>query len=546
LSAPGHAAVTFQAANHSLFASASEPGPLFDDDSDSGNHTLAGYTHDLSGQRGSLDGDYASADADLTVDYSLTAAGFTVTADGGTVSRTTGPNSPGSFWAGQGGSGFNVFFQITDESMNFSLTGLIDATGSNGDANAGSSASVRLEKDGSPDIDIVFVQTDNIAGAVAVNAVGVLTPGDYQLNVDTDSLALRPQNAGSGPAADFEATFDNLALSVTVIPEPTTAAFLGIAGLTLLGRSRGRPRSCGAGKRGKTPFPPQKPFHSAAGWAALVALAGVSPDAVSSTIYTTYQNGQTLAAINTDTGTVNVIGNFGYSSTFGNAFDRDGTLYATTASSTLATVNLTTGAATVLGNLPSSAYAIDFDSAGRLYLLAWNGTLYQLNKTDGSVLATIGATGVSNTMDIAIDSQDRLYATVSNRLYRIDSTDGSVISSVALGGVNNVMGIMFDEDDVLYATDYQSGGRLYTINLTTGQAAFASALGYDSPHGGDIYVIPEPTTAAFLGLAGLTLLGRSRGRPRSCGAGKRVSREKGSDPNATNLSRKSAPHRALR
>ena len=46
-------------------------------------------------------------------------------------------------------------------------------------------------------------------------------------------------------------------------------------------------------------------------------------------IYTTINNGTSLASIDTDTGDVTIIGPFGFGGTFGNAFDLDGTMYAT-------------------------------------------------------------------------------------------------------------------------------------------------------------------------------------------------------------------------
>ena len=205
-------------------------------------------------------------------------------------------------------------------------------------------------------------------------------------------------------------------------------------------------------------------------------------------IYTTINNGTSLASIDTDTGDVTIIGPFGFGGTFGNAFDLDGTMYATLNASRLGTVDLTTGAATVVGNLPTNMYAIEFDSAGNLYGLGWNGFLYRLDKSNGSGSA-IGYTGIRSTMDLAFDSGDRLYATVGGRLYQVDTGTGTQLSAIriTLGSAN--MGIMFDENDTLWATLYRRDSALYTLDPSTGVGTFVHNSRMYYPHGGDIYPI---------------------------------------------------------
>ena len=179
----------------------------------------------------------------------------------------------------------------------------------------------------------------------------------------------------------------------------------------------------------------------------LISLFAGSANAVA--IYTTANSGNSLATMDTLTGATSVIGNFGIGSTYGNAFDLDGTLFATTGTSTLSSVNMTTGAATVIGSLSESMYAIEIDSLGNLFGLAHSGSLYNINKSNGAG-TLIGNTGISNTMDLAFDSNDNLYATVAGSLYEIDELTASVLgtTSVSLGGAN--MGIMFDEYDTMW------------------------------------------------------------------------------------------------
>jgi len=237
-----------------------------------------------------------------------------------------------------------------------------------------------------------------------------------------------------------------------------------------------------------------------------VALVTAQGEARADTIYTTV-GGNQYGTIDTSTAAGTVIGSTGYSGTYGNAIDLDGTHYATPNSNKLGIVNTSTGAVTVLGSLPEFDYAIDFDNQGNLYGLATSGNLFLIDKTNGSSLGLVGSTGISATMDISIDSSNRLWATVGGRLYEVDKSTGAVISNIAITGSSGVigtMGLMHGTDGTAYITNYASNGNLWELNTTTGAATLVGSTGLYLPHGGDITSgnpIPEPGTFALFGAA---------------------------------------------
>ncbi len=241
--------------------------------------------------------------------------------------------------------------------------------------------------------------------------------------------------------------------------------------------------------------------------ALLTATLQSTGAASAAAIVQTCNFGNSLCSTDLGTGINTYIGNFGIGGTYGNAFDLDGTLFATTGANSLAKVNVTTGAATVLGGLSASAYAIDIDSQGRLFMLGLNGGLYQVNKSNGAG-SLIGFTGVGDVMDIAFDSLDNLYATVNGILYRINTSTGAVVSAVNTNLGGSLMGIAFDSTDTLWGTLHIAGSSLYKINTNTGIGILAFSSNINGPHGGDIYTftaVPEPNTLALISLSLLGL-----------------------------------------
>lgn len=237
-----------------------------------------------------------------------------------------------------------------------------------------------------------------------------------------------------------------------------------------------------------------------------IALQGYGVNAAASLAYHTCDYGSTLCATNTVSGVNTAIGSFGIGGTYGNAFNTSGVMYATAGSSSLATVNLSTGAATVFAALPTFGYAIDFDTANRLFFYATNGHLYRLNASTGAVLSDV-ATGLFDVMDFGFDDQNNLYAVNGdNKIYTINALTGAIVTSVATPNAN-LMGLMIDENNGVWVTQHQGNAAMLRINMTTGAVA-QSVSSVNGPHGGDIFVandVPLPPSIALVGLALLAL-----------------------------------------
>ncbi|MDM7914310.1 MAG: hypothetical protein QUU85_03465 [Candidatus Eisenbacteria bacterium] len=246
-----------------------------------------------------------------------------------------------------------------------------------------------------------------------------------------------------------------------------------------------------------------------------------------------------------------------YGGYFGYTFDLDGTIYAFPSfynnenASVFANIDMTTGAVTPIGDTPDHPYPYifagpDIDSHGNLYVTGftvappedpcnyawWGGfDLWRVNKATGA-MEWVGDTSVGewsdcipgSWMDLAFDSQDRLWTTTRNKLFLLDTTDGHVTFVTDVHGVpqDNIpgyeceddwqyielMNIAFDENDVLYASAIRGFSPctepincpVLRIDVNTGDATLIGWTWLGTPggggqnHGGDI--MPQHVTIA--------------------------------------------------
>lgn len=144
-------------------------------------------------------------------------------------------------------------------------------------------------------------------------------------------------------------------------------------------------------------------------------------------------------------------------------------------------------------------------------------TLYNLDLGTG-VASTIGSMGTDTFIDIAADSNGRLWATDigTDSLWSVDTTTGAATSVGALGfNINFAQGMDFDfSTNTLYALLYVGSGVVHytSIDLATGAATTVSPvvsgeyeMAINSP-------VPEPATMTILGLGALAAFRKRKAR----------------------------------
>lgn len=201
----------------------------------------------------------------------------------------------------------------------------------------------------------------------------------------------------------------------------------------------------------------------------------------------------------------------------GLAYDRNtSTLYGIESflGSRLFTIDPNTGARTVVGNTGINGFrGLAYDpNAKVLYASFFSGRdLYTVDTTTAAA-TFVGDIGFSNVNGLAFDpNTNTLYGTAFEELITIDTTTGAG-TSVGSTGIAGA-GAAFDADtNTLYATGANTPRVLYTINTSTGEATQIGANDISNQLGGlAVVVIPEPASAALLGLAGVALMcGRNR------------------------------------
>ena len=249
---------------------------------------------------------------------------------------------------------------------------------------------------------------------------------------------------------------------------------------------------------------------------AISALLGSA--AFASNIYITGDDGSNLYTLDPSTATSQLVGSFGQSGVYADAFDPNGNLWALTNgynSGTLATVDLATGAATLVGSGSGVAglMAMAFASNGTLYVGSWDtNALYTMDTSTGAV-ATVGSLGFTGLMGFDFDQSGDMFAIASggffgpSDLYSINLSTGAGTLVTPIAADSCLMGLSIDSSNRFLATDYCTlNSPLYQIDPATGNLTNLGSTGLAQAMGGDFNDLasvssPEPS-ALLLAVSG--------------------------------------------
>lgn len=203
----------------------------------------------------------------------------------------------------------------------------------------------------------------------------------------------------------------------------------------------------------------------------------------------------------------------------------------------LYTINRSTGVATRIGStditLSGTFWGFDFNpTVDRIRVVSDAQTSLRLNPMTGAVAGTDTNLAASGIAAVGYDRNDNNAATpttlfginvTTDSLVRIGGVDGvpspngGTVTAIGLLGLNVDTGFAaldIHSDGTAFATlttsDTPSPVSLYTINLLTGAATLVGQVGDGTFGLTGMSVIPEPASAAALGLAGLLLGARRR------------------------------------
>jgi subtilase family serine protease len=235
-------------------------------------------------------------------------------------------------------------------------------------------------------------------------------------------------------------------------------------------------------------------------------------------LYTTCDDGLSIAFMDPTTATGTKIGSMGVFAMGLTIDNSDGSFYTIADSGLaqgdigvprptqqLALLDPLTGIATRVGQpmwnwieVYAAVPALEVGNDGFVYAGGVDGRFYRINKTTGET-TLLGTQSIMMVMDYAFDSQGTLWAVAGtqNDLYTIDISTGNATFVKRISGVttigSGIMGIMFDKYDVMYGTNIAAypDAHLYLIDIAAGAATDLGALNLDQPHGGDVYLPDE-------------------------------------------------------
>ncbi|MFM9994522.1 MAG: hypothetical protein ACKVU4_01840 [Phycisphaerales bacterium] len=157
-----------------------------------------------------------------------------------------------------------------------------------------------------------------------------------------------------------------------------------------------------------------------------------------------------------------------------------GQLYGIRSNGDVLTIDRAAGAAAFVGNSGFGCNAASHDGAGAILTMDSPFQIVTVNAATGAgaVLATLSNAGVVGygPRGLAVDSTGAIWVAMSQAattgidiLARVNVSAGGY-TLVGPTGVTDIQGLAFDANDNLFALGIQSGGRLLSVNKTTGAA----------------------------------------------------------------------------
>ena len=224
----------------------------------------------------------------------------------------------------------------------------------------------------------------------------------------------------------------------------------------------------------------------------VAALVPTAADAVSvpptGTAVVTLDDGATIGTLNTSDGSTSAWVGPRHSGLYGNAFGDGGVLFGLEGGQ-LVSIDQTTGASTAIGSRQGFTYGLDRGPDGTMYAVSYGGPrgsgLYAIDTVTGT--STFVGTS-KGAMDVTFDCAGTLWGVDAGKLSAYDLTTGAVTRSITLTGdpaPSSVMGLFTDATGRILATTYQSPGKLYAVDTTSGALTLIGSSAGSRPHGGD-------------------------------------------------------------
>lgn len=211
-----------------------------------------------------------------------------------------------------------------------------------------------------------------------------------------------------------------------------------------------------------------------------------------------------LFELDVDTNVSSLIGNGGVTM-FDIAMDPiSQMLYGVSGGGTLYSIDKSDGSISSIGSTGSSINGLTFSSSGTLYG-SGGSNLYTINTLSG-LSSLVGNTGYSSSGDLAFDDMGTLYMSASgggtDRLIELDALTGagSLIGNI---GFSSVYGLNYS-DSTLFG--FTAGQQTISIDVSTGLGSLLTSNGINTYGADGVGGVENPVPVAEPSHLGLTLL----------------------------------------